>query len=174
MHEGVPGRHHHHRQRHHSLKERVIDRCDPITRVFRVLRGGRHFDLKTLAGGGLRALAKAERYRLLNEPSGPKVSASTRSRPTPTTRPSQRCSWPSPISPSRLGDPEAWSTVGRLRDEYERAYYTGIIHERRAKALPLTKRRAGSRAHEWIREAMANYERAGPSGPRTTTMRCCD
>ena len=51
--------------------------------------------------------------------------------------------------------------MARLRDEYERAYYTGIIHERRAKAL-LTHHtpRGGSRAYEWLGHAMACYEGA--------------
>src|SRR5262249_61663516 len=61
---------------------------------------------------------------------------------------------------------EAWSTVGRLRDEYERAYYTGIILERRAKALLAQGTpRGSSRAYEWIREAMMYYERAGGIRP---------
>ena len=28
----------------------------------------------------------------------------------------------------------AWNTVDRLQDAYDRVYYTGLIHERRAKA----------------------------------------
>src|SRR5712691_12827853 len=38
---------------------------------------------------------------------------------------------------------EAESVFGNLKDPYERLYYTGIVHERRAKALL----RAGARAH---------------------------
>jgi hypothetical protein len=55
----------------------------------------------------------------------------------------------------------------RLRDDYERAYYTGIIYERRAKALLAHQTpRGGSRAYEWIREAMVNYERAEAIRPQ--------
>src|SRR5262245_18011086 len=55
----------------------------------------------------------------------------------------------------------AWSMVGRLTDDYERAYYSGLVNERRAKAL-LSHRtpRGGPRAYEWLREAMASYEQA--------------
>jgi hypothetical protein len=56
---------------------------------------------------------------------------------------------------------EAWRTVARLRDDYERAYFTGIIYERRAKAH-VQPRHPTSRtgAYEWLREAMTRYEKA--------------
>jgi hypothetical protein len=61
--------------------------------------------------------------------------------------------------PTRVS--EAWKTVERLTTEYERAYYSGIIHERRAKvSLTHAKPRGGPRAYAWLREAMACYERA--------------
>ena len=56
---------------------------------------------------------------------------------------------------------EAWKTVDRLDDDYERAYYSGIIYERRAKALLRhATPRGGPRAYEWLREAMDCYEKA--------------
>ena len=56
---------------------------------------------------------------------------------------------------------EARSVVGRLAGDYERAYYTGIIYERRAKALIRHGTpRGGARAYEWLRDAMASYEKA--------------
>ena len=49
----------------------------------------------------------------------------------------------------------------RLRDEYKRAYYEGIIYERRAKAqLRRGAPGAGEMAYESFRKAMTLYERA--------------
>jgi len=48
-----------------------------------------------------------------------------------------------------------------LRDEYERAYYAGIICERRAKAqLQQGYPGASHDAYEFLREAMTWYEKA--------------
>jgi hypothetical protein len=48
-----------------------------------------------------------------------------------------------------------------LTDPYERAYYAGIICERRAKAqLDQRTPGAGFIAYEWLREAMGWYEQA--------------
>ncbi len=56
---------------------------------------------------------------------------------------------------------EAFTTVGQLRDEYERAYYTGIVAERRAKArLRHGMPGSGPQAYEWLRDAMTWYEKA--------------
>ena len=63
---------------------------------------------------------------------------------------------------------EAWKTVGRLRDDYERAYYTGILYERRAKAhLAHGTPGSGPRTYEWLREAMSWYEKAEAIRPPT-------
>jgi hypothetical protein len=123
------------------------------------------FDLKTLSPEAVpRALAKAERYRLLNEP-GEAESICLDALETDPDNQEAIATLLLALTDQFVATPkrvsEAWSTVGRLRDEYERAYYTGIIHERRAKALLAHETpRGGSRAYEWIREAMANYERA--------------
>jgi hypothetical protein len=56
--------------------------------------------------------------------------------------------------------------VPRLQDEYKRAYYTGIICERGAKAqLRSSVPRAGEMAYHWFREAMGWYERAEAQRP---------
>src|SRR5262249_48385589 len=48
-----------------------------------------------------------------------------------------------------------------LRDEYERAYYAGIIHERRAKAqLAQGTPGSGFNAYDGLCEAMKCYEKA--------------
>ena len=55
-----------------------------------------------------------------------------------------------------------------MRDEYERAYYTGILYERRAKAqLAQGTPGCGPRAYEWLREAMGWYEKAEAIRPAT-------
>ena len=55
----------------------------------------------------------------------------------------------------------ARALLPRLEDEYRRAYYAGIISERRAKKL-LELRSPGTNAivYEGLRDAMAHYEQA--------------
>jgi hypothetical protein len=78
------------------------------------------------------ALAKAERYRLLHEPFGQAYKVR-----------------------------EAKDVIPQLKDEYERAYYSGIVSERRAQALLHQSRHAsGSAIYDWLREAMDFYEKA--------------
>jgi hypothetical protein len=56
---------------------------------------------------------------------------------------------------------EAWACAERIDGEYDRAYYSGIICERRANAhLRRGTPNCGPRAYEWLREAMTWYERA--------------
>ena len=61
---------------------------------------------------------------------------------------------------------EARELVGRLEGEYERAYYNGILCERRAKAI-FQGRGIGSGpvAYEGLREAMELYEKAEALSP---------
>ncbi|MFI5233530.1 MAG: hypothetical protein ACHQSE_13555, partial [Gemmatimonadales bacterium] len=55
----------------------------------------------------------------------------------------------------------ARETLAALSGDYERAYYAGLIHERRAKArLQQRAPGAGFVAYEWLREAMTWYEKA--------------
>jgi hypothetical protein len=123
------------------------------------------FELKTLSPEAVpRALAKAERYRLLNEP-GEAVSIYLDVLAIDPTNQEVIAMLLLAITDQFDADTtcvnEAWKTVARLTDEYERAYYTGIIYERRAKAfLRHATPRSGPRAYEWLREAMACYEKA--------------
>jgi len=60
----------------------------------------------------------------------------------------------------------AEATLPRLHDEYSRAYYHGILCERRAKVL--WRRSAAGSSHSvygWLHEAMAHYERASALRP---------
>jgi hypothetical protein len=55
---------------------------------------------------------------------------------------------------------EAQSHVARLSEEYERAYYTGIVCERKARAYLGRKKVVRSSAYDAFRQAMEWYERA--------------
>lgn len=60
----------------------------------------------------------------------------------------------------------AREVLPRLDDEYRRAYYAGIICERRAKAQLTRGGPSAARiAHDWFREAMGWYERAEKMRP---------
>ena len=61
---------------------------------------------------------------------------------------------------------EARALLPRLQDEYEEAYYAGIICERRASAqFGRRNPGAGFIAHDLLREAMDWYERAEKTRP---------
>ena len=123
------------------------------------------FDLKTLSRDAVsRTLAKAERYRLLNEPH----EAESICRDALLADPENQealvmllLALTDQFQDAPAAVDEAWRCAERIRDEYDRAYYSGIICERRAKAqLHHGAPRCGSRAYEGLREAMAWYERA--------------
>ena len=128
------------------------------------------FELKPLSSEAVpRALAKAERYRLLNEPGEAQsicldvLAADPGNQEALAT---MILALTDQFGTDASVASEALATVSHLSDAYERAYYTGIIHERRAKAL-LTHRipRGGSRAYEWLRQAMDCFEQADASRP---------
>jgi tetratricopeptide (TPR) repeat protein len=130
------------------------------------------FELKTLSTEAVpRALAKAERYRLLNEPGEAESICLDALRIDPDNQQALTTLLLALTdqfddSPASIAD--AWDIVGRLRDDYERAYYSGIVFERRAKAkLRHAAPGCGPRAYEWLREAMSHYERAEAIRPPT-------
>lgn len=56
---------------------------------------------------------------------------------------------------------KAMEVAGRLSDQYCKAYYTGIIYERRAKAhLKQGGPGSGAMAHGWFAKALADFDRA--------------
>jgi hypothetical protein len=123
------------------------------------------FELKILSPDAVpRALAKAERYRLLNEPGEAESICLDALEVGPTNQEAITMlllAITDQFDADTTRVSEAWKTLDRLTTPYERAYYSGIIHERRAKAsLRHAKPRGGPRAYEWLREAMACYERA--------------
>ena len=123
------------------------------------------FELKTLSPEAVaRALARAERYRLLNEP-GEAVSIcldALRVEPhNQAALTTMLLALTEQFDHDASCVAEAWEIVARLSDEYERTYYSGLVQERRAKAqLRHATPGCGPRAYEWLREAMNWYEKA--------------
>ncbi|HWW88609.1 MAG TPA: hypothetical protein VNZ26_33675 [Vicinamibacterales bacterium] len=111
-----------------------------------------------------RALEKAVRYRLLNEPSEAEsicldaLEVDPHNQEAITTL---LLALTDQFEHNQGAVRRATETLQRLDDEYERRYYAGLIHERHAKALLRNGTpRAGSRAFHWLREAMMSYEHA--------------
>jgi hypothetical protein len=123
------------------------------------------FELKTLSPDAVpRALAKAERYRLLNEPGEAHSICLDVLAADPDNQEAVRTIVLA-LTDEFVADSsrvqEALSTIPQLQDDYERTYYTGIVQERRAKAiLAHDVPRGGSQAYEWLRQAMRCYEAA--------------
>src|SRR5215470_9285322 len=131
------------------------------------------FELKRLSAEAIpAALEKAMRYRLLNEPGEAESISHDVLRTDPENQQAlvilllaltDRFS-----KGYAVGVTQAQEILPRLRDPYERSYYAGIICERRAKAqLHRGGPGCGFEAYEFLREAMAWYEKAEalrPSG----------
>ena len=123
------------------------------------------FELKTLSPDAVpRALEKAVRYRLLNEPGEAAsicldvLAADDDNQEAIATL---LLALTDQFDDGMAALAEAWDCVERMRDEYAHEYYGGIVWERRARArLRRGMPDAGLRAYEWLREAMACYERA--------------
>ncbi|MBI3469805.1 MAG: hypothetical protein HY013_00430 [Candidatus Solibacter usitatus] len=122
------------------------------------------FELKLMSREAIpEALAKVERYRLLNEP----VEAASICQDVLRIDPDNQQALVMLLLAltDQFDDghfmKEARALIPRLRSEYERAYYSGIVSERLAKALQ-KKDVPGSRhiIYEFFREAMRGYERA--------------
>jgi len=122
------------------------------------------FKLKSISKAGIpEAISKAELYRFLNEPG----EAASICRDILAVEPDDQKALRLlglAITDRFTGgaadrQAEAESLFQSLKDPYERLYYTGIVHERRAKALL----RSGARPHTFVvllEEAMNCFERA--------------
>ena len=116
------------------------------------------------------ALAKAERYRLLNEPGEAESICLDVLQIDPSNQDAVVMlilaltdQFPSDTHgvASRAED-----LVPRLSDAYDREYYSGIIRERRAKAaLHRHAVDAGPAAAQWLHDAMTCFERADALKP---------
>jgi hypothetical protein len=125
------------------------------------------FELKQLSKSAVpAALAQAQRYRLLNEPAEAESICLDVLRVDPNNQDALITlilSYTDQFPDGSAARPAAAAekAVAQLKDEYRRFYYSGIIRERRGKAV-LKQDRPGSgrSAQEWLRDAMGCYERA--------------
>ncbi|HEX7253319.1 MAG TPA: hypothetical protein VF376_10595 [Thermoanaerobaculia bacterium] len=134
--------------------------------------------LKSISRAGIaEAVSKAELYRFLNEPGEAESICRDILAVEPDHQVAMRLLALS-ITDQFTGGPadrhsEAESIFQGLKDPYERLYYTGIVHERRAKALL----RSGARPHTVVilfEEAMNCFEHAEkirPSGNDDAILR---
>lgn len=129
------------------------------------------FELKPLHQRAIpAALERATRYRLLNEPGAAESICldvllidpdNQQALVTLFLAMTERFEKGYAVADTRIED-----VLARLRDEYERTYYTGILWERRAKAR-LAKGTPGSEyaAYDWFREGMKWFEKAEAMRP---------
>ena len=127
--------------------------------------------LKPIAPDGIpHALEKAERYRLLNDP----AQADSIYRDILAVDPDHQGALRGLVLAltDQLGgergpaaDREARELIHKFDDEYDRAYYTGIVLERETRAYLQRKGVVRSGAYHGFREAMDWYEKAGALRP---------
>jgi tetratricopeptide (TPR) repeat protein len=123
-------------------------------------------DLKPLSEEAIpAALEKAMRYRLLNEPAEAESICLDVLRADPENQ--EALATLLLAVTDRFGkgygvsDTQARELLGRLTSEYERAYYSGILAERRAKArLAQGTPGCAFQAYDAFREAMNWFEKA--------------
>jgi len=136
-----------------------------------VKKGSPVFELKPLSKDAVsKALERADRYRLLNEPAEAESICLDILAVDPDN---QRALVALILAVTDQFDRDGFSVghtkceqlLERLQDGYERAYYAGVVCERRAKAT-FHRRLAGSGTYEWLREAMSWFEKAEALRPR--------
>src|ERR671925_634279 len=129
------------------------------------------FEPKPITKEGIpAALQKAERYRIINDPTSAESICLDVLRVSPENQ--QALVILLLAITDQFGEAptegvrRAQEVLPRLHDEYKRAYYAGIICERCAKAqLRSGTPRAGEMAYHWLREAMSWYEKAEAQRP---------
>lgn len=136
------------------------------------------FELKLLTPAAVpKALERAERYRFLNEPGEAESICLDVLRVDPDNQKALVTLLLALTDQLEHGMDvqQAREVLGRLRGEYERAYYAGIICERRAKAhMRHGGPGSGYVAYEGLREAMGWYDKAEalrPPGNDDATLR---
>ena len=128
------------------------------------------FELKPLSIDAIpKALERADRYRLLNEPAEAESICldilavdpnNQRALVTLILALTDQYGHEGP----KLGGERCEKYIARLSEEYDRIYYTGVMNERRAKRA-YGERMGPSAAYEWFREAMECYEKAAAIRP---------
>ena len=123
------------------------------------------FALKPISHDGIAgALAKAERYRLLNEPE----EAESICRDILEIEPANQQALISlvlaltdQLARDSRAFPSALAVADRLESHYDRVYYAGIAWERRAKARhEVGGHNAHRYAYEWLAKALELFETA--------------
>ena len=124
------------------------------------------FELKPISPDGVAAaLQKADRYRLINDPSSAESICLDVLRLDPEHQ-QAIISLLLAITDQFAGGPtegvrRARELLPRLTDPYKRAYYAGIICERCGKAqLHSDVPASEGLAYDWFREAMGHYQEA--------------
>ena len=122
-----------------------------------------HFELKSISEQSIpEALAKVERYRLLNEPG----LAESICLDILAIVPDHQQALISLLLArtdqfqSHVHAKAAQEVLAQIKGEYERAYYQGIIWERLGNARIRYVAGAGASAYRALREAMDHYEKA--------------
>jgi len=123
------------------------------------------FELKKISPDGIpHALEKAERYRLLNDPQQAESICHDVLAVDGDNQDALRIlilSLTDQFTASAGGNPQdARKQISKLSDEYERAYYTGLVYERETRAYLERKNVVRSAAYDGFRHAMEWYERA--------------
>jgi hypothetical protein len=123
------------------------------------------FDLKPLSKDAIpKALERADRYRLLNEP----AEAESICLDILDAEPENQRALVTLILALTdqfgqhrfaVGHNRPEDLLPRLRDPYERAYYAGVVCERRAKSV-FSGQMGRSAAYDWFRQAMEWYQKA--------------
>ena len=122
------------------------------------------FNLKPLSKDAIEsALAKAERYRLLNEPDEAESICLDILDVEPGNQAAQvmlLLALSDQCGEAGGAAMRAQQLAGALENEYERCYYSGLVAERRARAH---LQRGGAATHgvyDWLMDALEYFERA--------------
>lgn len=133
------------------------------------------FELKILSKSAIpAALAQAERYRLLNEAAEAESICLDILKIEPGHQDALgtlilSCTDQFPDGSIASAMSQAERALAAITDDYKRHYLTGIVRERRGKAELRSQRPGSGRAaQEWLRDAMACYERAEAIRPAGT------
>jgi hypothetical protein len=124
------------------------------------------FQLKRISAEAIpHALEKAERYRLLNDPVQAESICHDILAVDAGNQDALHCLILSltdqfGAAGTAHAAREARGCISKLSDEYERAYYNGLVHERETRAFLHRKNVVRSAAYDGFRHAMEWYERA--------------
>lgn len=130
-----------------------------------------NLDPKPISPAGIpAALEKADRYRLIGDPSSAESICLDVLEVDPKNQPAVISLVLAITDQFARGPTEgvrrARELLPRIADEYKRAYHAGIVCERCAKAQLRTQTPgAGEMAYHWLREAMTWYEKAEARRP---------